>query len=149
MAESENNQADEMDPLDRELKRLPEFKAPPSIAATVLSSIRRWESRPWWQRSWFEWPAGLRYASMGLFVGAILGIYHFGSVAEAPMALQPALALIGALEALVVATFTAFSEWVGRVPVWIWAVIALAAALAWMVCLGLGAVAYQLIRWRK
>lgn len=146
MPNPDDKQADE---LDRELTRLPEFQAPASISANVLSSIRRWESRPWWQRSWFEWPAGLRYASIAMFVGALLGIHYFGSVAEAPAALQPALALVGAVEALSVATFTAFSNWASSVSIWIWAAVAFMAAMAWMVCLGLGAVAYQLIRTRK
>ena len=146
MAEPEDKLAEE---LDRELKRLPDLPAPESIAANVLSTIKRWESRPWWQRSWFEWPMTLRYASIGLFIVALFGIHHFGADVEAHGALQPLLAVVRAFEAVVMLTISTAGSWLASIPLWVWGVLTVSAAMAWTCSIGVFAVSYQLIRTRK
>lgn len=49
--------------LHRELKSLPDLKAPTSLARRVRAEIEVL-ARPWWRRAWWTWPA----AGRGAFV---------------------------------------------------------------------------------
>jgi len=62
---------DELERLvDRELKRLPAPKTPPTLMPRVLMSI----SRPWYERSWFSWPRSWQAASVVTLAALIIGI---------------------------------------------------------------------------
>lgn len=48
--------------INRLLRDLPERQAPRNLEMRVMAAIAKKAARPWWQRSFTEWPAGLRLA---------------------------------------------------------------------------------------
>ena len=66
----EHEELDEL--LDRELRHLPPFAAPGSLAPRVMAAVRAKAAAvaaPWWLQSWVAWPM---YARAALFVAALL-----------------------------------------------------------------------------
>lgn len=58
--------------LHRELKSLPDLKAPASLMRRVRSAVEV-QARPWWRRMWWTWPAAGRSALIAaLALGASL-----------------------------------------------------------------------------
>jgi hypothetical protein len=49
--------------ISRQLKNLPELRAPESLVPGVLAAVERRSSRPWYRCSWWQWPVTLRVAS--------------------------------------------------------------------------------------
>src|SRR6476620_7201219 len=55
---------DELETLvDRELRRLPQPRAPHTLLPRVMAAVEAWAERPWYTRAWFTWPVGWRVAS--------------------------------------------------------------------------------------
>ncbi len=48
--------------IDRELRRLPEPRAPRSLLPRVMAAVAE-ARRPWYARAWRTWPIGLQIAS--------------------------------------------------------------------------------------
>lgn len=76
----EHEHLDEL--LDRELRQLPPFTAPHSLAPRIMAAVRARAAAvavPWWLQSWAVWPM---YARAALFVAALLiaSIFFSGSV---------------------------------------------------------------------
>jgi hypothetical protein len=66
----------------RELRNLPPWKAPPSLAPRIMARVRAKAlaaEAPWWMQSWSAWPM---YARAALFVAAILiaSLFFSGSI---------------------------------------------------------------------
>ena len=56
---------DELETLvDRELRRLPQPRAPHTLLPRVMAAVEVWAQRPWYTRAWFAWPVGWRVASL-------------------------------------------------------------------------------------
>ena len=56
---------DELETLvDRELRRLPQPRAPHTLLPRVMAAVEAWAQRPWYTRAWFTWPVGWRVASL-------------------------------------------------------------------------------------
>jgi len=121
MTESDEKLAAE---LDREFKKLPELRAPPG---------HRWLS---------TFAMLVTLAGMG-----------FADVAGLQPALAQATAAFHQLLAAGGGMVKPLIEFVGsllaNVPMYLWCLIAVGAALSWVASLGLGIVCYQLIRTRK
>lgn len=138
--------------LDQEFKKLPDLRAPQALAGSVMELVKKYESRPWWQRSWFEWPAGLRWVSAIAMLVTLAGM-GFADV----VGLQPALArgtaavneALAAVGSLVTPLLEIAGSILANVPMYLWCLIAVGVALSWVASLGLGVVCYQLIRTRK
>jgi hypothetical protein len=64
--------------IDRELKGLPELRAPATLAPRVLAAIERRASVPWYRQSWPMWPVAVRAAVMLVLV-ALFGGICFGA----------------------------------------------------------------------
>ncbi len=64
MSENQDPELEEL--IARKLRDLPDQIAPASLASSVLATLRARQAAPWWRRSWFQWPASLRFASAGL-----------------------------------------------------------------------------------
>jgi len=64
--------------FNRELRNLPLWKAPASLAPRVMAVVRA-KAAPWWLQSWSAWPM---YARAALFIAAILiaSLFFSGSV---------------------------------------------------------------------
>ena len=138
--------------LDRELKRLPERKAPQILATSVMHLVRKYESRPWWQRSWFEWPAGLRWFSALVMLAMLAGMGS-ADVAGLQTAIARGTATLNEVSAMLFGTFSPVLEFVGsliaNIPFFVWCLVAVGFTMSWIASLGLGVVCYQLIRTRK
>src|SRR5437867_11260120 len=68
--------------FNRELRNLPPWKAPPSLAPRIMTVVRAKAAAakaPWWLQSWSQWPM---YARAALFIAAILiaSLFFSGSV---------------------------------------------------------------------
>jgi hypothetical protein len=61
--------------IDRQLKDLPDLAAPPDLMARTMNVIGR-PAAPWYARSWYAWPAGLRAAYLILALGALAGAFY-------------------------------------------------------------------------
>lgn len=138
--------------IDRELKKLPDRPAPSALAARVMAQVRQLESRPWWQKSWFEWPLALKWVSgfVALVMFAGMGLADYtplaGRFSEFETALQQAA---GSFGVLLESIWNFAWSLVASIPLYGWVLIALAFAMSWMTTLGLGVVCYQLARTRK
>lgn len=64
--------------IDRELKSLPNFKAPEGLAAGVMMQIRAREDRTFYTRSWESWPVGARVLSFAVLTGVFAVICVLG-----------------------------------------------------------------------
>ena len=80
--------------IDCELKALPELQAPPALAGRILSAVTRRAARPWYRRSWQEWPVPVQAASVPVFLA--LG----GGLCWAAFALAQMLVAVPALQNL-------------------------------------------------
>lgn len=68
--------------FNRELRNLPPWKAPSSLAPRIMAIVRAKAlaaEAPWWMQSWSAWPM---YARAALFIAAILiaSLFFSGSV---------------------------------------------------------------------
>jgi hypothetical protein len=59
--------------VDRVLADLPPLGAPDTLLPRVLAAVQAWADRPWYQRAWLTWPAGLQAASVTLLILLLLG----------------------------------------------------------------------------
>lgn len=85
-------------PIGRELRRLPEPRAPHTLLPRVLAAVRAWSERPWYARAWFTWPLGWQVvtvvALMTLAAGVFIAVPAVQELAAAR--LSPAFAGVGA-----------------------------------------------------
>jgi hypothetical protein len=49
--------------VHKELRTLPELEAPAPLRAGVWARLNAEAARPWWRRSWWHWPKGVRMAA--------------------------------------------------------------------------------------
>lgn len=62
--------------IDRELRQLPNLRAPGDLVSGVMRLVVEREGRPWWQKSFVHWPWAARYAFLALTTGGLaLGVY--------------------------------------------------------------------------
>lgn len=133
--------------IGRKLRALPERKAPASLQANVFAAIRARAARPWYQRSWFQWPRHFQMLSVLLFLGfsAALGWMLTGhelTLASFSPVLAERVSAVGSHVTWFVNLLAAF---VRAVPTSYW--IAAAGMLVAMVvtCAGLGSAFYRLV----
>ncbi len=60
--------------VDRELKELGELPAPATLVSRVMRAVERRTARPWYQRPWQAWPAGLQWASLAALLAIVCGL---------------------------------------------------------------------------
>jgi len=131
--------------IDRELKVLPELRAPSTLILRVLRAIENRANLPWFRRAWQTWPTGLRAISFlalaCAFVGLCLGGWELSNAGSSLAAQKLAVpvatasALWSALQALSGAAVVAFkSLGTGFLTGCIVAIV-----LGYALCLALGA----------
>lgn len=137
--------------IDRELKRLPELRAPASLAARVMASIQHPVELPWYRRAWQSWPMPTQVAAMAILL-AFLGALCYGAW---ELTYSPGFALavqkVAHTFSGVSAIWNAANAICGVVVITVkqlgsgFLIAALAAvALAWAACVGLGTVYVRL-----
>ncbi len=143
---------DEHDPrfeklLGRKLRGLPDRTAPAAIRATVLAAIRARAGRPWYQRSWFQWPRAFQATSAVLVLALVLALGWLAPGHGLTLAtLSPALSERLSEVASQVGWFTSFlAAFVRAVPAaWWMATAGVFAGLAFT-CAGLGSAFYRFV----
>jgi len=80
---------------DRELKGLPELRAPRTLLPRVMAAIHQRAALPWYHQAWHAWPHGLQIASfsvLALMFGGLCfagwELSHAGGVGEATQPLR-------------------------------------------------------------
>lgn len=149
----QNESDDKLEKLiHQELAKLSELQAPQTLIPRVMEAIRIEGAKPWWQRSWFGWPFGVRVASLGFalsllalmfssltFLAPDLGASTFGSQTIAVWLAPFALAgdIISTLAGAVVVILNAVGKF--------WMFLSLAIAfLMYTSCVGIGTLCFRL-----
>lgn len=130
------------------LKGQPSLRAPSALEQRVREEIARRAERPWWQRSFGEWPVAARAGfyllstvAAVLCVAAALAMWNGPGATLATQLLEEfsnGRALVNAVAAMV-------AGWLARLPVYGWLIIGACVALAYAGVFGLGAAAYRLL----
>jgi hypothetical protein len=137
--------------LHATLRGQPVLRAPSSLEQRVRAEIARQAARPWWQRSFADWPALPRAAFLALSgCAACISIAGTLAVANGPGA-EMAAAFLREVSALRIATQSVVasgSQILGTLsPGW-WYLAGGIVAMAYAGVLGLGATAYRLL-WKS
>ncbi len=137
--------------ISRELKALPNLRAPSSLATRVMATIEQPAALPWYRRAWQTWPMPLQTVSMLVLVGAFGGLCFlswqlvltpdYTAASSKAGSLFASLGVIwnvlGALKSAVVIT-------VGKLGTGFLVGCGVALALGYATCLGLGTVYVRL-----
>ena len=54
--------------IDRELRKLPDLAAPPTLVHRVMLAVHADAEKPWWGKSWFYWPRPVQFLSLAALV---------------------------------------------------------------------------------
>lgn len=147
------NERHPVDPLDRQLKRLPDLKAPATLSTRVMAAIAARRAAPWYKQSWAHWPPGLRLAfltvglaALGLLVGGAFALPQtvpvfsgwVDSINQGVASVRPYLEhATRAADSLSLAVNSIS-------PHFLWWLAALV-GVAYATCIGLGTLGYRLI----
>jgi hypothetical protein len=134
--------------LHAALSSQPVLRAPSSLEQRVRAEIARRAARPWWRRSFAEWPAVARAAFFALSgcaacicVAATLTVLNGPGAEFAGVFLQKFFAMRETMQSLAAAG----SRWFSTISMgWFYLAGAIVAA-AYVGLLGLGAAAYRLL----
>jgi hypothetical protein len=61
-----------------ELRRLPDRRAPVTLAPRVMAALAARQQAPWWRQSWSHWPPGMRLAFLNLCLALAGGLVMVG-----------------------------------------------------------------------
>jgi hypothetical protein len=59
--------------VDRQLKRLPQPRAPRTLLPRVMAATAQWTARPWYARAWSTWPQAGQVAAAVALVLVVAG----------------------------------------------------------------------------
>jgi hypothetical protein len=57
--------------IDRELRSLPGPRAPRALLPRVMAAVNETVNRPWYSRTWLQWPVGWQLASALALIGVV------------------------------------------------------------------------------
>src|ERR1700692_901983 len=140
------NTNDPQDPLqqlfDRALGELPLRRAPPTLEARVCGELTRRAARPWWRRSFAQWPLPARAVFLVLCAVLIRLAFMGGSAAGAGIHSLPWARQAGWL----VASLANLAAAIAHIspPAWLYEGLAVCGVL-YAVLFGLGAVVYRML----
>jgi len=60
--------------IDRELKALPELRAPTTLLVRVRSAVAQRAAVPWYRQSWQMWPMIWRVTAMAVLLASFGGL---------------------------------------------------------------------------
>ena len=141
--------------LHRELQKLPDLEAPPTLIPNVLNRLKLQQQSAWYQLSWMEWPLALRLAS-GALASVIVGLLAWGAGAFGELGLsQQLVAGYSELKTVTGSFLSSCMEAVG-VSTGFWSnygqtILLTAATLlfaTYLTCVAAGTALYQLA-WRR
>ena len=154
MNENENSRLEAA--VDRELKALPNLRAPRRLLPRVMVVLEQRAVLPWYRREWQTWPLALQCGSLGGLLGAFAFLCFESSRLAYYAMLTPAArevtgwfgladAVCGAGNALTRALGIAFHN-LGPAPLIGGAAMLL---LCYLMCLGLGTIYWRLAYARR
>ncbi|MBI1177148.1 hypothetical protein GC207_06875 [bacterium] len=140
--------------LHRELRELPDLRAPATLAPRVLAALAARHRAPWWKKSWVDWPPGLRVAFLSLSLLVTGGLVYLGL--QVPHVVG-ATALAGEVSATFTGWYASVEPYVSFVtrltgalelvlkaaPASLWWGLAAVVGLAYATCIGLGTLGYR------
>lgn len=136
--------------MDRELKVLPELRAPETLILRVLRAIEARANLPWFKRAWQTWPTALQAVSFLVLACAFAGLCfaalqlsNAGSSLAAQKLSVP-LSVLGALWGAVQTVAGAGSVAIKGLGSGFITGCIVAALLGYALCVGLGAVFLRL-----
>jgi uncharacterized membrane protein len=152
---SENDNRLEIE-IDRELKRLPDLKAPGTLTLRVMAAIQKQATTAWYRQSWQHWPVPLQIVCVLFFV-ALVGALCFGlwKLPDTRGFLLVAhkvtgwFSLVSTLWAALNAVVAGVALAIKHLGTGFLLSLFAAGALVWVMCLGLGTVAVRLALSRK
>jgi hypothetical protein len=137
--------------IDRELKSLGELRAPVTLAPRVLRAIEQRAARPWYQRAWQTWPAGLQAVSLvmllAMFGGLCFGAWTLTHSGAGEAAMQEAGEWFSALDTIsrtLTVLADAASLSVHQLGTGVIAGCLAVLIMAWIACVGLGTMCVRL-----
>lgn len=142
--------------IDRALKALPEMQAPAQLLGRVMARIEVAAARPWYQRSWSEWPAPAKWTTL-LALGLIFAgvCFAYWKAPEAQF-LQPLMARLHSLANLADALWSVLGALGGLITgalrnlnTWVLVGCAAMAVFGYVLCVGLGTVYFRVAMARR
>jgi len=77
MENDRNKQIEQL--IHRELRQLPELRAPETLVHRVMLAVHAKERQLWWQRPWLSWPRPMQVTSSALCIAAVVALVYFGT----------------------------------------------------------------------
>ncbi len=141
--------------LDRQLRALPDRRAPDTLLPRVMAALRV-RALPWYQRTWWTWPRPLQCLSL-LLVSVVLGVITWLALHAGDVALTGQVGRqLGNWFAPVAALWTAVGVLVNALGAVIRSLGTLNLCLAgavllamYLSCVGLGTVFYRVAFYRR
>jgi hypothetical protein len=137
--------------IDRELKALPSLRAPASLAPRVFRAIEQQAARPWYQRAWQTWPAGLQVVSLAvllaMFGGLCISAWTLTHSEAGEAAMQKAggwFSVLGTISRTLTVLADAASLAVHQLGTGVIVGGIVAVIIAWIACVGLGTICVRL-----
>ena len=137
--------------IHRELNKLPELLAPPTVVSRVMRAIEQRFSLPWYQQSWQLWPLALRGVSLvillALFGGLCFGAWKLTHVETVTATMQRPLgwlAGLGDILHIVSVVLTSIIFKIKQLGTGILVACLAALAFGYAMCVGLGTVYLRL-----
>jgi hypothetical protein len=137
--------------VDRALKALPELKAPARLLPRVMEMVAARTARPWYSRSWLEWPAAVRSVSFAvlvlIFAGICFAAWQLTRAAGVTLAMEEvrdAFSGVAALLNTLMVILNALVLAVKHLSTPVLAACVVGLVLAYSACIGLGTVYFKL-----
>lgn len=140
------------DRVHRELRQLPDHRAPATLAPRVMAALAAQRRMPWWKKSWAAWPPGMRAifltVSLAMAGGLILAGLQLPQLNEVAFGIETTTTgwLLEMKPYLAVILRLGDALWLGvraAPPHILWSVVALI-GLAYATCVGLGTLGYRM-----
>ncbi len=116
-----------------------------------MAALRARAARPWYRRTWWQWPAAAQVLSLlvfsGLFGSLTWACFHVGRgdlAATLGTGMTEPLALLAPLGGIVATLIEAMALVLRQVPWLVWGGILAFFAVMYLSCIGLGTALYQI-----
>lgn len=137
--------------IDRELRQLPNRRAPETLLPRVRAAIAARAQQPWWKKSLAEWPTGMRWLFLAVALLAVVGtVYGTFAVSQGMTwaSLQQSaggwLAMFKPMWSLLAVVGNALLLVLKSVPVSFWWISGGVITAAYLACVGLGTLGYRM-----
>ena len=142
--------------IRRELKALPNRRAPSGLLPSVMAAIQARAALPWYRKPWQQWPRGLQMISVTLGLIVVFGLAGSAGWAWLTWVAAPVesaraivLACFHLLWSITDALGSAMSVWVRSANTSVWIGIGSVVGVSYAMCVGAGTVVYHYLKVRQ